>query len=407
MTRFLYIDGACGISGDMTAAALLDLGADRKKLDAALKSLHLDGFDHHIVQKNSYSISGLDFDVHLHENEHCHEEAYHALAHDHAHRHLSDVYEIIEQGNLTDKAKALAKKIFLIVAQAEAKAHGCPVEEVHFHEVGAIDSIVDIVAAAVLFDDLAIEDCIVTGFCEGQGFVTCQHGQLPIPVPAVANIAELHGIILRPTSVQGERVTPTGIAFAAAVQTSHKLPAAYKIIKSGIGLGKRDFGQANFLRLQIIEDVLDDGQIYVVESNIDDSTAEELGLAMEKLLEAGAKDVHFEPCFMKKNRPAYILRVICDAFLLEKVENIILRHTSTIGLRKYPVERTCMNRKTVSVKLSCGTALVKVSSYKDIVRCQPEFESIKLLAEQTGTDFRKLFDEAKRLAEEQYNVAKA
>lgn len=403
MTEYLYLEGANGISGDMTVAALLDLGGSREKLEAVLQSLNLDGFDYQISQKSSYSISGCDFDVHLHHYEHHHEEHYHG-GHHHQHRHLSDVYEIIDRGEMTDKARALAKKIFLIVAEAESKAHGCPVEEVHFHEVGAVDSIVDIVAAAVLLDDLGIENVIVRSLSEGQGFVTCQHGSLPVPVPAVLNIAEKHGIILRPTDNKGEMVTPTGIAIAAAVKTLEKLPAAYKVIKTGIGLGKRDFGHANFLRAMIIEDCADDDQMYVIETNIDDSTAEELGLAMEKLLAAGAADVHFEPCFMKKNRPAYILRVMTAAKLLPQLEEIIFRNTSTIGLRKYPVERTCMERRNMTVRLPLGEVEVKKCWLGDIVRYYPEYESVKALAETSGVSFRKFFDEARRAAEEQDNA---
>lgn len=403
MTEYLYLEGANGISGDMTVAALLDLGGSREKLEVVLQSLNLDGFDYHISQKSSYSISGCDFDVHLHHHEHHHEEHYHG-GHHHEHRHLSDVYEIIDRGEMTDKARMLAKKIFLIVAEAESKAHGCPVEEVHFHEVGAIDSIVDIIAAAVLLDDLGIENVIVRGLSEGQGFVTCQHGSLPVPVPAVLNIAEKYGIILRPTDNNGEMVTPTGIAIAAAVKTLEKLPAAYKVIKTGIGLGKRDFGHANFLRAMIIEDNADNEQMYVMETNIDDSTAEELGLAMEKLLAAGAADVHFEPCFMKKNRPAYMLRVMTAAKLLPQLEDVIFRNTSTIGLRKYPVERTCMERRIIKVKIDSGEVELKKCRFGDIVRYYPEYESVRALAETSGVSFRKLFDEARRAAEEQDNA---
>ena len=402
MTEYLYLEGACGISGDMTAAALLDLGANRGKLDAVLQSLHLDGFDYRIEQKSSYSICGCDFDVHLHHSEHHHEEHYHEHHH-HEHRHLSDVYEIIDRGEMTERARSLAKKIFLIVAEAEGKAHGCPTEEVHFHEVGAVDSIVDIVSVAVLIDDLGIENVIVRGLNEGQGFVTCQHGSLPVPVPAVANIAEKYGIVLRPTENDGEMVTPTGIAIAAALRTSESLPAAYKIIRTGIGLGKRDFGRANFLRAMIIEDAASSDQMYVIETNIDDSTAEELGLAMEKLLAAGAADVHFEPCFMKKNRPAYMLRVITSAGLLPQMEDIVFRNTTTIGLRKYPVERRCMERKIIRVRLTGGEVEVKKCRLGDIVRYNPEYESVKALSAAEGRPFRDVFDEARRVAKETDN----
>lgn len=404
MTKYLYLEGASGISGDMTVAALLDLGANRNKLDAVLQGLNLQGFDYRIEQKHSYSIAGCDFEVLLHQHEHHHDEEYHEHGHHHEHRHLSDVYEIIDRGNMSENARELAKKIFFIVAEAESKAHGVGIEEVHFHEVGAIDSIVDIIAAAVLIDDLGIADVIVTGLNEGQGLVRCQHGLLPVPVPAVLNIAEKYGILLRPTATNGEMVTPTGIAIAAALQTTNKLPDAYRILKSGIGLGKRDFGQANFLRAMIIEDSIDDDQMYIIETNIDDSTPEELGLAMEKLIDAGAADVHFEPCFMKKNRPAYLLRVITSVKLLAQLEDVIFRNTSTIGLRKFAIERRCMEREIIKVKLAYGEVEVKKCQLGDMVRFYPEYESVKRLAKEKGLPFRHVFNDACRIAEEENSV---
>ena len=418
MTKYLYLEGACGISGDMTVASLLDLGADRQKLDKVLKSLHLEGFDYKISQKASYSISGCDFDVRLHTPEQFAEEAYLATApsqlhiheHEHSHRHLSDVYEIIDRGEMSAKARALAKKIFLIVAEAESKAHGCPLEQVHFHEVGAIDSIVDIISASVLFDDLGIDNCIVTGFAEGHGIILCQHGTLPVPAPAVLNIAEKYGIPLRPSPVSGERVTPTGIAFAAAVRTTDKMPQEYKILKSGIGLGKRDFGQASFLRSLILEDTseiqqaINDGQMLVVECNIDDSTGEEFGLVQERLFAAGAHDVHFIPCFMKKNRPAYLLRVITTEAKRPQMEEIIFQNTTTIGIRRYKAEFTCMERKLLNIKLPYGEVLVKKCWLGNIIRYNPEYGSVKALSEASNLPFRKVFDEARRTAEETDNA---
>ena len=245
MKQILYLEGACGISGDMTVGALLDLGGSRKKMEAALDSLHLEGVHYTISRKTSYGISACDFDVHLQEHHEHH-------GHHHVHRNLADVFAVIDRGDLTERASALAKKIFRIVAEAEAKAHGCPLEEVHFHEVGALDSIADIVAASVLTDDLGIEECVVTGLSEGSGFVHCQHGELPVPVPAVLNIAQAYGIALRPVSVQGEMVTPTGIAIAAALRTRKELPERYTVLRVGTGSGKRDFGRANILRAMLI-----------------------------------------------------------------------------------------------------------------------------------------------------------
>ncbi len=394
MNTVLYLEGACGISGDMTVAALLDLGADAQKLNQALKSLTVKEFDYRISSKQSYGITGCDFDVILHEHaghDHKHPHEHH---HSHEHRHLNDIYAVIEQAQMTGRAKELAKKIFLIVAQAESKAHGCPVSEVHFHEVGAVDSIVDIISAAVLIDDLNITDCIVTGLTEGSGFVSCQHGDLPVPVPAVLNIAEQYGIPLRFSGATGEMVTPTGIAIAAALRTRSSLPKQYKIVKTGTGLGKRDFGRANLLRAMIIEEDLNNDQIYIVECNIDDATGEELGFAMEKLTSAGARDVHFIPCFMKKNRPAYILRIITGEKELEEIEKTVFRYTSTIGLRKYPVDRTCMSRTMMTVSLPEADIAVKKCFLKDIVRYYPEYESVRAAAEKSGRPLRILYEQA-------------
>lgn len=396
--KLLYLEGASGISGDMTVAALLDLGASREKLDAVLKSMNLEGFEYQVSRKSSYGIAGTDFDVILHD--HHHHEHEHEHGHHHEHRNLDDVCAVIDRGTMTDGARELAKKIFRIVAEAESKAHGVPVSEVHFHEVGAIDSIVDIVSAAVLIDDLGIRECVVTGLAEGRGFVHCQHGDLPVPVPAVLNIAQAHGIALRTATANGEMVTPTGIAIAAALRTRDRLPAEYKVEKVGIGLGKRDFGRANILRAMILEETLDPEQMYVLETNIDDATGEALGLALEKLMAAGASDAHFLPCFMKKNRPAYLLRVIAAAPEIPALERIIFESTTTIGMRKLPVDRTCMDREIRTVELPFGTVSVKRCTWNGVVRNYPEYESVRALAERTGKEFQLVFALAKQAAEE-------
>lgn len=396
--KLLYLEGASGISGDMTVAALLDLGASREKLDAVLKSMNLEGFEYQVSRKSSYGIAGTDFDVILHD--HHHHEHEHEHGHHHEHRNLDDVCAVIDRGTMTDGARELAKKIFRIVAEAESKAHGVPVSEVHFHEVGAIDSIVDIVSAAVLIDDLGIRECVVTGLAEGSGYVHCQHGDLPVPVPAVLNIAQAHGIALRTSAANGEMVTPTGIAIAAALRTRDRLPAEYKVEKVGIGLGKRDFGRANILRAMILEETLNPEQMYVLETNIDDATGEALGLALEKLMAAGASDAHFLPCFMKKNRPAYLLRVIAAAPEIPALERIIFESTTTIGMRKLPVDRTCMDREIRTVELPFGTVSVKRCTWNGVVRNYPEYESVRALAERTGKEFQLVFALAKQAAEE-------
>lgn len=250
----LYIEGAAGISGDMTVGALLSLGASQERLKEVLDSLKLgDEFSYVISEKASYGIAGTDFDVILPHRHHHHEHGHHHHHHHHEHRNLVDVESIIDRGEMSDRARSLAKKAFRFVAEAEAKAHGKPLDEVHFHEVGAIDSIVDIVSAAVLFDDLGETECVVTGLTEGSGTVMCAHGELPVPVPAVLNIAAATGVPLRVSDVKGECVTPTGIALAAAFRTRETLPAAYRVKGVGIGLGKRDYGRPAILRIMKIE----------------------------------------------------------------------------------------------------------------------------------------------------------
>ena len=300
---------------------------------------------------------------------------------------------------MTARARELAKKIFRIVAEAESKAHGKPLDQVHFHEVGAIDSIADIVSAAVLVDDLGITDCAVTGLSEGHGSVHCQHGELPVPVPAVLNIASAYAIPLRFESVNGEMVTPTGIAIAAALRTRSQLPAQYAVAKVGIGLGKRDFGRANILRAMLLKETVDPEAIFLLETNIDDCTGEQLGLALERLMSGGARDAHFLPCFMKKNRPAYVLRVIADGAHLSELERIIFESTTTIGLRKIPVERVVMERRNIELQLPFGSVQAKMCSLNGITRCYPEYESVKQLAATAGLEFSTVFAEAKALAD--------
>ncbi len=436
--QILYLECATGISGDMTVAALLDLGASKIKLLAALESLNVEGYSVSIGRANSHGVDACSFDVelehehhheHHHEHEHEHEAAlehehhheahehehghhhdhghghehHHEHHHPHEHRNLADVTAILNSGSLSPRARELALKIFGIVAEAESKAHGKPVEEVHFHEVGAIDSIVDIAAAAVCLDDLGIDDVIVSGLSEGTGFVECQHGMLPIPVPAVANIAAAHGLPLRILpGVEGEMVTPTGAAIAAAIRTRSALPGSFTIAKIGLGAGKRDFGMPNVLRAMLIEETArtdaPPAEITILETNIDDSTGEALGLAMESLLDAGALDVHYIPVFMKKNRPAWLLRVICRNADVSELERIIFTQTSSIGIRRLPAGRTCLARTVVNVALPAGTVQVKKCCFDGRTFYYPEYESVKALAAASGVPFADLFRDAAETA---------
>ena len=338
-----------------------------------------------------------------HHHCHCHEEGEEEHHHCHCHedgegehRHLADVEAIIDATDMTDSAKALANRIFRIVAEAESKAHNLPLEEVHFHEVGAIDSIVDIISAAVCFDNLGVTDVIVPKLTEGTGTVRCQHGVLPVPVPATLHIVEDYHMPLEIMDAKGEYVTPTGAAIAAALCTTHQLPKSFRVLETGLGAGKRAYTErTNILRAFLIEteDESDKDEVVKIETDIDDCTGEALGYTMEKLLQVGALDVHYTPVYMKKNRPAWELTVICKADQMEALENIIFSETTTIGIREFPsVMRSILHRQQVQVETPYGVAEVKQISFQDEIRYYPEYESVKQLAEENQMPFAQMYD---------------
>lgn len=255
----LYLECYSGISGDMFVASMLDLGASQKVLEEVLASLPLDGYKTEITRVNKSGLDVCDFNVVLEHDNHDHDmdylygEHHHEHHHHHEHRHLHDILHIIDHGKMTEGAKDLAKKIFTILGEAEAKAHGTSIEEVHFHEVGAVDSIVDIISAAVCFDDLGIDEVYIPVIYEGTGTVNCAHGTLPIPVPAVNNIVLSHHLPLHIDTIKGELVTPTGAAIASAIVTDTVLPETFTIKKTGVGAGKRAYERPSLLRAMLIE----------------------------------------------------------------------------------------------------------------------------------------------------------
>lgn len=471
MGKTLYLECYSGISGDMTVAALLDLGARESALRDALEALPLEGYEIRIGRAKKCGIEACDFDVilendphthggeghlyaegeytHTHEGEehrhfggagehvhgmevHLHEEgaythehvgeAYahthdegahmydhgpyghsheHSHEHDHEHCHehrgYADIMNILDAASLKSEVRHLAKKIFRIVGEAEARVHACPLEEVHFHETGAVDSIVDIVGAAACAVDLGITDTYVSTIYEGQGYVWCQHGRIPVPAPAVAGIAFSEGLKLRITSVQGEMVTPTGAAIAAALRTKKGVPGSFQILKIGMGAGKKDFPHANLLRAMLIEEESvsnsseDEDEIWVLETNLDDTTGEALGFAMEELLSAGARDVSYTPIYMKKNRPACRLEVLCREEDVPVMEKLIFRHTTGIGLRKRCEKRRILPRKTMKISTPYGDAVIKVCLREGESVISPEYESVRALAVATGKSYQEIY----------------
>lgn len=434
----LYFECSSGISGDMAVAALLDAGADQKVLEDVLKTIPASGFRTEITRVKKNGIDVCDFNVildaeyenhdhdmeylfgheegheqgqahehnHSHEHEHGHSHEHedsHEHGHHHEHRNLSDVFSIIDACKMTEGARNLAHKIFTIIAGAESQAHGIPMEEVHFHEVGAIDSIVDVIALAVCFDNLSSEKVYVPFLNEGSGFVRCQHGILPIPVPAVANIAAAYSLPLHIMKDKGEFITPTGAAFIAAVMTDKLLPETFSIKKIGLGGGKRAYEKPSIVRAYLIEEDSSEreDQLYKLETNIDDCTGEALGFVMDELFKAGALDVHYVPCIMKKNRPAYILYVLCKENNISNLENIIYNHTTTIGIRRFRFERSVLPRCIKEVNTPYGPAKVKVTEVNNQKRYYPEYESVAKLTRETGKAFNDVFREIVEICLEQ------
>lgn len=445
MDKKLYLDCGSGISGDMFVAAMIDLGADPNTLQKALDSIPADGFFVEIGRVKKSGIDCCDFRVRLdddcenHDHDmdylygslapaagsgcscheepdreehhcHCHEEGHDGEAHHccrqekdhhHTHRGLAEILPMIDACDMTETAKALARKIFRIIGEAEAKAHDLPLDEVHFHEVGALDSIVDVVAAAVTFDSLHIKEVIVPKLTEGTGTVRCRHGVMPVPVPATVNIVSAYKIPMELTGAKGEYVTPTGAAIAAAISTSHQLPPSFVIKKAGLGAGKRAYtDRSGILRAFLIQGEENEGRDKVVklETDIDDCSGEVLGYVMKKLFKAGAKDVHYAPVFMKKNRPAWELTVICGEEKAEKLEKIIFTETTTIGIREYPLGRSVLDREEKEVETVYGKAAVKQVTFGDMTRAYPEYDTVKKLAKKNKVPFMDVFDAVKEAA---------
>ncbi|SHI55574.1 hypothetical protein SAMN02745751_00568 [Dethiosulfatibacter aminovorans DSM 17477] len=447
MSKKLYLECYAGISGDMMVASLLDLGADKDVLEKALKSLPINGFDIKISRVVKVGLDMCDFDVildnkhenhdhdmeylhgdryhkhdrnhehphdhdhnhshdhehthdhdhdhnHSHENEHEHPHSHdHEHGHSHDHRGLPDILDIIDRTEITDNAKSIAVKTFEIIARAEAKAHGLEIDKVHFHEVGAVDSIVDIVSVAVCLDNLAIEEVVVPVMYEGKGFVRCQHGVIPIPGPAVSNIASENGLALHIMDVEGEFITPTGAAIVAAIKTSDALPRQFSIKKIGMGAGKRNYERASILRAMLIEDESKEKDIiYKLESNIDDCTGEALGYTMDKLFEAGARDVNYMSVFMKKNRPAYQLNVICKEEDIDKLEKIIFEETTSIGIRRQKMERSILKRNIKTINTSMGDVDVKVCELDYGMRFYPEYSSVIELCKKHNMPYQEVYN---------------
>lgn len=451
--KILYFDCATGISGNMAIGALLEICDGEQYLRDELAKLEVPGYQLNVIKRDSHGIDGTYVEVleantgipvdaihdgnknvgssatlglhHGHTHSHHHEldsspehhshGHYHDHNHDHSldnhchnhqddndnnhnhnyvHRTYADIKQIIEDSGITEDAKNLSKSMFHKVAVAEAKVHGKPIDEVHFHEVGAIDSIVDIVSVAILMDYIKPDRVISSVVSDGYGTIKCAHGVLSVPVPATSMIYKNEHIRFKQIEVPTELVTPTGAAIISTFAESYGLMPEMNLNKIGIGVGSRNIGGPNTLRVFLGEDVTAEGEtqngdIIVINSNIDDSSGEDLGYVLEKLMDAGALDVSYAPIFMKKNRPAYRLEVICRAEIREKLSEIIFDETTTIGVRYYLVQREELARVRTLVDTELGQIEAKqVSTTSGHTYTYPEYESMKSIASELGVSMK-------------------
>ena len=372
--RILYYDCFAGISGDMNLGALIDLGVDPDYLKTELEKLNIEGFHLEIQKDIRKGVSGTKATVIIEnpDNE--------------KHRHLRHVEELVNQSSLSDKVKADSLKIFDLIAVAEAKVHNISKERVHFHEVGALDSIADIVGAAICLDYLKVDKIMSAPIQLGGGMVKCAHGLMPVPAPATTEIVQ--NVPVKTGLVQHEATTPTGAAILVAMVDEFTEQVNFKIDKVAYGIGQRDVSDVpNVLRVYLSEtaDQPNQEDAVMLECNIDDMNPEWYDHLFDKLFEAGASDVFLTPIVMKKSRPAQILSVLCPAKILPEIKAIIFRNSTSIGLREYAVKKTILDRQVKEIETELGKVRIKTSYFQGKeIRFKPEFDDVKKLAAEHG-----------------------
>ena len=400
----LYFDCSSGISGNMVLGALLEIIGDENYLSEELKKLNVNGYKLKISKKVKNGITGTYVDVvvdgkdeyghihHLEEHEHEHEHHHHDHEHHHhEHRNLKDVNEIIDNSSLKEDVKDLAKRIFLRVAKAESKVHNKSLEEVHFHEVGAIDSIVDIVGTAILINKINPDKIISSIVNDGYGFIECAHGTMSVPVPATSEIFAESAVKFRQIDVDTELVTPTGAAIISELAEEFTNLPAMEIKKIGWGAGLKNLKIPNILKVYYGKMEKSNDNFVVMETNIDDANGEILGYTQELLFKNGALDVFYTPIFMKKNRPAYRLTVACRREDIYKLQNIIFRETTTIGIRYRFEHRTELSREITQIDTKYGKIKAKKVTNNGETYIYPEYESIKELAEKNNIPLKEFY----------------
>ncbi|MBX4266134.1 nickel pincer cofactor biosynthesis protein LarC [Clostridium estertheticum] len=433
--KILYYDCFSGISGDMNLGALLDLGIDEKYLINELSKLNLKGYEIKVSRDIRKGIEGTKVDVllqehshghsheevsELHLHEHHHDDAHGEHNHEHIHndneddhmhvragiehihkdqRNLNDIEKIINLSELSSKVKELSMKIFMKVALAEAKVHGKPLYEIHFHEVGAVDSIVDIVGAAICLNYLNVDKIMSSSVELGGGFVKCAHGLIPVPAPATVDI--LKGIPVKLGAVPFETTTPTGAAILAANVCEFKDDNNFIINKIGYGIGNRDTEIPNVLRVMLVEEVdkvsneeYDDVTVeQIIECNIDDMNPELYEYIIDMVFNEGALDAYITPIIMKKGRPSVKISILCEEDKTSRMKEILFRETTTLGVRSFKVDKTKLKREFIKVNTSYGEVTVKESYYKgEKIKSKFEYEECKRIAKSTGVPISEVYE---------------
>ncbi len=382
--KIIYFDCYAGISGDMAVGALLDLGVPLEYLETELAKLALPSGSYALSTRRTERrhVAALKFDVMVHDQ--------------HTHRHYAGIDAMISESGLSDPVKRKSRLIFRRLAEAESLVHGVAIEDVHFHEVGAIDSIVDIVATAICLEYLQVEQISVSALPLGSGFVETAHGCLSVPAPATAEL--LKGVPVHGECGPGERVTPTGAAIVAALADRFGQHPVMMLEKTGHGAGTKDFSDCpNILRAFLgrsVKEDTSDNDVIVVETNIDDSTPELLGYAMERLLEEGVMDVFFTPIQMKKGRPAVMLSFLCRSEQLDQLAQLLLVETSAIGLRYYRADRVVLQRRVVEQQTEFGQVRFKqvIDAGGNVLRASPEYEDCRRIAREKNIPCREVME---------------
>ena len=380
--KIIGYDCFSGISGDMNLGAMIDLGIDKAYLTDELNKLNLPGWELLVQKDQRHGITGTKVTVSK-------------TRHEHAHRHLSDIEKIIEDSALDDKTKELSVKIFMKIAQAEATVHGISIDQVHFHEVGAVDSIIDVVGAAICFNALNVDAVHVSTVELGGGFVICDHGKLPVPAPATVEI--IKGIPVKKGGVDFEATTPTGAAILATLGTNFNPDLAIKIEKTAYGVGQKEHQDVpNLLRVFLGETIVKQEtghDALQIECNIDDMNPEFYDYISDKLFKAGASDVFLSNIMMKKCRPGILLNVICESELADTVKNIIFTESTSLGIRTFRFRKDTLVRKLETIQTIYGKVAVK-RSYFDTkeVSCKPEYEDCKRIAAEKEIPLKEVYN---------------